>query len=482
MSKKNSHRTTPRLSKIPAVDKLISGALICAVAIIPLIIRFKVINFVAPKMIIDVLNTGMQSNIFTYYKYVFLIIVAVICLLGLAYKFFFSNYTVSKSYINPWLLMLVLVVLMATLGASYKSIALYGTYDRNEGAITYLCYFILFFAAANILVSSKHKKYVNIALAVFIIPNFILSVLQLTGFHFLDTNFAQKLILPSEVRSADLGGFLVSTFENPNYVSGLFGPLTAYFLALTGLAETKSKRLYAGIIMGCCFIVLLVAKSLSGLVALFVVAILMFTFIYVYRIENKQIFLMKTGIIITAVIFLFIGASKLDPAIEMEVKNILPDVKAASIYKERDISSGRFYIWEKTIHLIAEKPILGHGAATLAYYFPQNDKAKLTYLSSYDNYINKAHNWYLETCFAFGIFFIVAVVALILLHTINTWKRITKTNNSSWEIALFVFFIAYLIQWLFNDSTIGSAIVFWILWGFAVSINNNGLIEEKYRS
>jgi hypothetical protein len=80
---------------------------------------------------------------------------------------------------------------------------------------------------------------------------------------------------------------------------------------------------------------------------------------------------------------------------------------------------------------------------------------------------------YLEVAFDSGLIALTALLTLLMLHLFHTAKKIIKGSSDTmmFTATLFVFWCTFLLQWLFNDSLIGTSPVFWILFGVAVSFN-----------
>ena len=65
MAKAFKKTTIDKISAdIERLDFSIFIVLVLSIGIIPLLLRLKVIKFVAPKLIHPILNTGIQTNIF----------------------------------------------------------------------------------------------------------------------------------------------------------------------------------------------------------------------------------------------------------------------------------------------------------------------------------------------------------------------------------------------------------------------------------
>jgi O-antigen ligase len=89
--------------------------------------------------------------------------------------------------------------------------------------------------------------------------------------------------------------------------------------------------------------------------------------------------------------------------------------------------------------------------------------------------VDKPHNFYLNIAYGSGLFAFIALACLLMLHFYACCKLIRNSLNTKQRMNLAVFFagwLAYLLQGMFNDSIIGTAPVFWILFGVSVSVLN----------
>lgn len=144
------------------------------------------------------------------------------------------------------------------------------------------------------------------------------------------------------------------------------------------------------------------------------------------------------------------------------------------------LDSGRFHIWTQTINLIKEKSVLGHGLDTIGYYFQHYDLKGAASISSH--IVDKPHNMYLALAFGSGIFALLAFLALLIIYLKeNLFLYSTETNNHRRIMLLGILggCLAYLFQGLFNDSIIGTAPIFWIIFGIGVSLLGQETFEVQ---
>ena len=134
------------------------------------------------------------------------------------------------------------------------------------------------------------------------------------------------------------------------------------------------------------------------------------------------------------------------------------------------LDSGRIYIWAQTIDLIKEKPLLGYGMDTIGYYFPHYDLKGATIANTV---VDKPHNMYLAMAFGAGIPAVLAFLVLVMHYFKKNLFLYQENINTHRRVMLLCIVggcLAYLFQGLFNDSVIGTAPIFWIIFGVGVSM------------
>lgn len=477
---------------IDRIDNYLSWILLAAIAFIPLLIRIKATYFISPSLTAGVL-TGLRGEFFNNYKFALLMLVAIVMISLLLFKIILYHYQIRPSFINLLLLIFTAILLLALFLAEYKSIALYGNFNRREGTLTFLCYLTIFFVAANTHFNEKFKTWLPRALGLVVGVNLILGLAAYTGHDFFNNPTVQTLITPSGLDEHSVAGSLATTLANPNYVSGLFSALFIFFVVLGLKAETSTKKiayLFLGIAS---FINLVLSQSSSGFVALAVTIPLLIILILVsyrprFSINIKSAAITTTGLIL----FITVLIAFKPLVIQLAISDSLNMVKEMKQYYTQNApspsvianplelpppaispGSGRLYIWSKTIELIKERPLVGYGMDTLPYHFPQNDPQKQAGLGTYNILVDKPHNYYLEVAFGAGL---IALLCLLVLFGYVLWQtgRVSfqSHNNSPLAFAMLAFFIVYLLQWLVNDSALGGSLIFWSMMGIAISLSN----------
>ena len=148
--------------------------------------------------------------------------------------------------------------------------------------------------------------------------------------------------------------------------------------------------------------------------------------------------------------------------------------------------SNRGYIWSRTLPLLKNTILIGHGPDTFPMYFPQYDfVGKLSNYLTGDVYVDKPHDFYLQTAMNTGVVSLLALLALFGIYFVASIKIYIKDEFSTFKsiagLACFAAFCGYAVSAIFNDSIISVAPVFWILFGMGAGINIS-LIKDKRKS
>lgn len=496
-------------------DRLSAAIFIFLIGLMPLIVRIKLIDFTAPRLIATYLDTGWHGAFFTYYKLLLAIIAAVVVIAILADKILIRGYHLPASYINVPALMLVLLVLISLLAAEYKSIALLGIYSQGDGAFMWLAWLALFLAAATTGYRPWFSRAVAGALLIVAIVNVCLLILDFTGIRILDFQLVQALVAPPELREL-MDGNISSTLGNTNYISGLAAALFAFFMGGGLLHKERFRRRMAILAALICFVMVLASLSSSGFVTLVIIIPLLA--MVVWRSADRGGSLKAAGAALGGCLIIFLLMNAYNPQVGKEtigfaqgLKPVVHQQKSggeealnlnrqgpASVQPENQelpainpaaaeqfrlpqpgwaAGTGRIYIWQETGRLILDRPLTGYGPGTLAYYFPQNDVNKVANLHDYTTLETKPHNMYLGIAYGMGVPALLVFLVLLGLHAYYTgcllWRG-SLTEESAFPAALFLFFCAFAVQAVFNDAIIPVGTIFWILMGVGVSLNREG--------
>lgn len=157
--------------------------------------------------------------------------------------------------------------------------------------------------------------------------------------------------------------------------------------------------------------------------------------------------------------------------------------------KER-LGSSRGYIWSRSIPLLKDTVIFGHGPDTFIAYFPQNDLLGKMYAYYGDMWqlVDKPHDMYLQVALNTGVISLVAFLAIFIMYFVKSVKIYFRNDYDNFTsiagLAIFIAICGYLGAAFFNDSIVSVAPVFWILLGVGISIDYmlSGKDKEKLKT
>ncbi len=150
------------------------------------------------------------------------------------------------------------------------------------------------------------------------------------------------------------------------------------------------------------------------------------------------------------------------------------------------MGSSRGYIWSRSIPLIITKSLfIGTGPDTYAYIFPQNDiKGKMN--SGFESnvvLIDKPHNMYIQAGINTGLISMLALMALFMIFIIDTVSLYIKlpfgNSLNMLGLGLSAGCIGYMVTGIFNDSTVSTSSMFWVLLGCSIILNQIIKIKSK---
>ena len=166
---------------------------------------------------------------------------------------------------------------------------------------------------------------------------------------------------------------------------------------------------------------------------------------------------------------------------------VLKEVEVAGFFKGKElIGSMRGYIWGRTLPLLKDHLLLGAGSDCFILEFPQNDV--LGKLYAYENagiIVDKPHNFFLQIWINEGALALLAFLVICvgyLWDCLRLYGKKEKGKDAGIGIALCLGVVGYLFAGMFNDSTIMTTTVFWIILGMGVAVNRQYRNENRKES
>lgn len=364
----------------------------------------------------------------------------------------------------------IFLVTLSTIFSVDVNVSIFGMPNRFEGLLTFICYFLIYYSARYYL--SLNEKIINVLLIIVSLIS-IIGILQYYNLIPLSRYYGKS--------------FASATFGNRNF----FGSYLALIVPITmGIYIFKNKEKF---LIPCLisFFALLCSLTRSAWLSFIIISVI--GGIYLIKLKDKKTwFRAITIIILFAMLFLTFYISK-PKAFTSRIDNMASDFDLiGTAFNENDgflsiisslsnkIASNRMVIWKCAIKLIKHYPIFGcgpdaffTGLCTSETDFLIND----VYYALNKGFPDKAHNEWLHIGSTIGIpAFIIYVTFIILVL-----RKLRKTNFKENKVAFIIYIsiISYIIQSMFNISTIGVAPIYYLIIGYSLNINNFAKLKDK---
>lgn len=154
----------------------------------------------------------------------------------------------------------------------------------------------------------------------------------------------------------------------------------------------------------------------------------------------------------------------------------LTSISQVGFKNHENIASGRGYIWSRSLPLLKNTILIGSGPDTFSLLFPQTDYVgKANNCKTPYTFIEKPHSLYLMIGIQTGLVSLIAFLVFCICYSIDSIKRYKNCNftTSSQRIGFgcFLAVTCYLICGIFNDSSLQTSPIFWVLLGLGIAIN-----------
>ncbi|MEO4054103.1 O-antigen ligase family protein [Solibacillus sp. CAU 1738] len=493
-----------------SIDKWIFRLLLILIGFMPLIVVANVEQVVSPLISnIDALSSGTKGDLFTHFKALFVLGITVITGGMLLAKVFFMGGTIRKTALNYFLGLFVIAIVLSTIFSPNISIALSGQYNRADGAISWLCYVALMFIAMNISYPKNTIRYIMYAMMPFVFINLYIITMNFYGKDLLQNAAVQKFVsmLLPEGASISQGSHLVGTLNQWNYMSGMFAIMTVMYLAWAIISKNWGETIVGAITASASVAIMFMSISTSGFLTV-VISLIVVLIIFIKAPMKKNAFVAIMLFLVTTVPIFHILASKNDlvwkesfgfmfdsnPYEETSSQTTLnhfgnfglKQAYAADqtfelpVLPEKgwSLGSGRMYIWDKTLDLVADRPILGYGLDSIVYNFPHYNIDARSGNNSENTIVDKPHNLYIGILYGTGVIGALALL-LILLSTAFTGAKAFVDKKKLQMTVLFIGVFAFGVQALFNDSLPGVTPIVFVFMGILISLIENKKMQES---
>jgi O-antigen ligase len=346
------------------------------------------------------------------------------------------------------LLALIVTAVLSTVTSINPGLSLWGSQQRAGGLLTLLSYLLLALLVAARLRTVAQARRLLAFLVATAVPIILLGSLQAAG--------QDPLRLVSDARSP-----VYATLGRANFV----GAYLALLLPLTvALAMTTTRRaLRVGLLLLAGAQLILIGLTLARAAWLAAVVGLVLVLVgWVWPLlSHRGRVVVGSGIGLAAIGGGLLAARSL----------FLAD--AGSV-------AARRVIWQGTWGLIGERPLLGHGLDSLAIQFARVFPPELVYYQGRQVFVDRAHNWLLDTAVTTGL---LGLAALIWLWAALFWwggraiRRYQAHGQPEKRLLLvgcLAALAANLTGNLFSFDVATTAVAGWLLVAVVISLTRAG--------
>jgi O-antigen ligase len=272
----------------------------------------------------------------------------------------------------PMLAFLALICIQMLPGISAYRHATY------SGLLLYIAYGLACFLITQTLTRTTHVRRLATAAVIYGTAMAMFAVLQ-------SLSSTGKLYW---LRTPRFGGWIYGPYVNHNHYAGLMEMLAPIPLVFAFSRYARGKERWAAAsaaaFMGA---TIFLSGSRGGMIAFGVQIAIFLYFLFREQTAGRAAFLMTTFLVVTLVSIAWIGGS--------DVTARLSTINAT---KHSELSGDiRFKINRDTLHMFAQRPVLGWGLGTFESVYPQ-------FRSFYTNFlVDKAHNDYLQLLAETGV-------------------------------------------------------------------------------
>lgn len=162
---------------------------------------------------------------------------------------------------------------------------------------------------------------------------------------------------------------------------------------------------------------------------------------------------------------------------DLDKYDTLKPIKSFAFANYQNIASGRGYIWSRSLPLLKENLLLGSGPDTFRLIYPQWDYVgKANNCKTPYTIIENPHNMYLSIALNTGVVSLIAILAFLFMYIVKSIRlyRNCKFDNYIESVGLgcLVACISFMVSGIFNDSSIQTSPIFWVLLGLGMAANH----------
>jgi O-antigen ligase len=364
---------------------------------------------------------------------------------------FKSNYKTLAILTSLFVFQIFLVVLFS--GANITAQFL-GTYQRQTGALTYICLALLMLSASLVSDNDFIKRFILVTLIVGVI-------LIIYG------NFQYLGLEPFPYTNAYTVNAPIGTFGNPNFQSAFMGMIAVVSFTMALNQELKSS-IKVGLALAGVASLIVVYETLSKQGFLnFTAGLSAVVILWLFMTKRKTLALAASGLGAVGAIFTFLGLINTGPLANILYKGSL---------------EARGYYWRAGLKILTEHPFFGVGMDGFGNWYarvrPSDYAAK-----GFFSWSNSAHNVFLDIGSSGGFILLAIYLAIFVLVVIAIIKIVNRSEGFDVYFAALVgAWVAYQAQAFISVNQIGLAIWAWVLSGLIIGYEINTRMNDVAQS
>ena len=161
---------------------------------------------------------------------------------------------------------------------------------------------------------------------------------------------------------------------------------------------------------------------------------------------------------------------------DFEKTDQLSKIETFGFKNHEDFASGRGYIWSRSLPLIKHSLLIGTGPDTFLLVFTQSDYVgKANNCENAYTIIEKPHSLYLGIALQTGVVSLVAFLCFVILYLRNSVLSYRKMDFTNYMdrvgLGCLLSSVVYLVCGLFNDSSLQTSPIFWVIVGLGLVAN-----------
>ena len=326
---------------------------------------------------------------------------------------------------------------------------LYGTYGRNTGLLTYICFAFILLAASNL---RNDKSFRSIAFG-----------LLFAGF--INVLYSAYVIIFSDpVRWNNPYGAILGTFGNPNFISSFLGIFIAGTLSITLSSNLGLVLRTSGFFSGAlAFYELANTNSIQG----YVVTAAGCAFVIYLKIRSRGIKILELGYILG---ILVLGLTSVAGVFQQ-------GPFAGFLYQ--GTTAFREQYWKAAINMGSSRLFTGVGMDAFGDNYRLQRDIQALETPGVQVITNSAHNVVLDFFASGGIFLLISYVSIVLIAAVSLVRIILRKREFDYVFSvLAVSWIGYQLQSIISINQIGLAIWGWLLSGALIGLEKATRISD----